>query len=96
MTGLMRREDLKHLEPLVRAVHEAEEGQRDQGAGEAELARAPRFQEYDQSQGEEGEPIEEVDVDDVAGEERRYRVHDNAFCLRISPQKHQDTKDTKD
>jgi hypothetical protein len=61
----------EHVVPLLQAVDDAEAGQEEQRPRQAELrgAEAGRSEPDGQAHAEEGQAIEKVDDDDVAGEE---------------------------
>ena len=84
--GLVRGEDLEHLEPLVRAVDQTEQCERHQRARKAKLGRAAGLEQHHESQGEERQPVEEVDVDDIPHEERGNGFH--AHLPQKSPRRH--------
>ena len=83
---LVRGEDLEHLEPLVRAVDQTEQRERHQRAREAKLGRAAGLEQHHEPQGEERQPVEEVDVDDIPHEERGDGFH--AHSPQKSPRRH--------
>jgi hypothetical protein len=88
--GFVRREDLEHLEPLVRAVDDAEQCERQERARKAELGRPAGLEQHHEPHGEERQPVEKVDVDDVPHEERGNNFHAHP------PQKHHgDTENTE-
>ncbi len=66
----------EHVVPLLQAVDDAEAGQKEQRPGQPELrgAEASRSQPDGQAHAEEGQAIEEVDDDDVTGEELGHTV----------------------
>ncbi len=72
---LVRGENLEHLEPLVRAVDDPEQCERQQRARKAELGCPAGLEQHHEPQGEERQPVKEVDVDDVPHEERGDNVH---------------------
>ena len=72
---LVRGEDLEHLEPFVRAVDQAEQCEWHQRARKTKLGRAAGLEHHHESQGEERQPVEEVDVDDIPHEERGNSFH---------------------
>ncbi len=80
--GLVRGEDLKHLEPFMTRVNEAEQRQRQQGARKAKLGGAAGLQQHHEPHGEERQPVEEIDVDDVPHEERGNRFHVSSAVLQ--------------
>lgn len=79
------RDLLEHLHPFVRAVQQAKNSQRADGARKLQFRRPSAGERQRQPHREESQAVEEVNLDDVVHEELRDWVHDTHFSRGCSP-----------